>query len=101
MTTPIKVDDQISLALIADEHAAPVFDLVHANRIQLREWLPWVDNALSVDFIKKFIANSKKLCTEETDYAYVIIYNNKVVGRIGIYKIDHQSKTGDIGTKFL
>ncbi len=97
MTTPIKVDDQISLALIADEHAEQVFDLVNANRIQFGEWLPWVDNAQSVDFIKNFIANSKRLCAEESDYAFVIIYNDVVVGRIGIYKIDPANSSGAIG----
>ena len=93
----IKVDDSISMVPLDDQHAEPVFQLVSANRQQLREWLPWVDNMESVDFIKNFIRDSKKRWEEKSDYAFVVLLNDTIIGRIGIYKIDNQNKIGAIG----
>jgi ribosomal-protein-serine acetyltransferase len=31
------------------------------------------------------------------EFAFVIIVDNKVIGRIGVYKIDHQNKIGEVG----
>ncbi len=93
----IKVDDTISLEPIDDIHAESIFNLVNTNRLQLREWLPWVDHMQSVDFIRNFIADSKKRSDNKSDFAFVVMKNDTVIGRIGVYKIDHQNKIGSIG----
>ncbi|MEO8146582.1 MAG: GNAT family protein [Bacteroidia bacterium] len=93
----IKVDDTISLEIVDHAHAGTIYNLVDANRQQLREWLPWVDNMHTVEFIKNFITDSKKRYDEKSDFAYVILLNDTIVGRIGVYKIDHQNKIGSIG----
>ena len=93
----IKVDDSISLELVNEQYAEPIFNLVIANRLQLREWLPWVDSMQSIEFIKNFIHGSIKRNTDNIEYAFVIILNNNVVGRIGIYQIDHQNKIAALG----
>ncbi|MGZ4034216.1 MAG: GNAT family N-acetyltransferase [Bacteroidia bacterium] len=92
----IKVDENISLELVNEKHAEAIFDLVNANKLKLREWLPWVDNA-DLDFIKNFVQESKKHHLANTDLAYVIIFNDKIIGRIGIYSIDNKNKTGSVG----
>lgn len=93
----IKVDNTISLELVNDRHPEAIFNLVNANRFQLREWLPWVDNMQSVDFIKNFINGSLKRNADKSEFAFVIIFNSRIVGRIGIYNIDHQNKIAAIG----
>lgn len=92
----IKVDDAISLELVEEKHAETIFNLVSANKSLLSERLPWVDNA-DLNFIKDFINESQKRYLEKTDYAFVIIYNNTIVGRIGIYTVDNKNKIGCIG----
>ena len=90
----IKVTDTVSLELVEEKHAEAIFDLVCSNKHLLWEWLPWVDGA-DLNFIKNFVAESKKQYDAKTDYAFVILNNNKVIGRIGIYDIT--SKTGSVG----
>ena len=91
----IKVDDSISLELVNDKHAEAIFNLVNVNKLRLREWLPWVDTMQSVEFIKNFISGSLKRNADHTEYAFVIILDNNIVGRIGVYKIDHQNKIAE------
>jgi len=93
----IKVDDTISLELLDDKHAVPVFNLIDCNRTYLRQWLPWVDNMLSVDNFKNYILQCKKQSDEGSDFGYVILFKGIVVGRIGIHYIDQQNKIGSVG----
>lgn len=93
----INIDTQMMLEIVDDSHAQQLYELAERNRDHLGKWLPWINHMQSVDFIKGFIASSKKKAAEKTDFAYVIVYDNQMVGRIGVYNIDHLNKIGSIG----
>jgi len=93
----INVKTNISLELIHESHALPIFNLVDRNRVFLREWLSFVDRMDSVSFAENFVKGSMKRNEEGQEYAFVITENGIVIGRIGVYKIDHQNKIGEIG----
>lgn len=93
----IKIDDNLRIALINESHAKAIFEMVDQNRNHLREWLPFVDRMETIDFAKNFIKGTMQRNKDGNEYAFVIIDNEKVVGRIGVYKIDHQNKIGEIG----
>lgn len=93
----IKVNDTISLEMIEEKHAEPIFLLVNVNRPHLRNWLPWVDHMLTIENFKDFVVKSKQQYHKRTDWAFVILINNVVAGRLGIYNIDQQNKIGSIG----
>jgi ribosomal-protein-serine acetyltransferase len=93
----INIDQNIKLELINENHAQPIFDLVDANRMHLREWLPFVDRMQTVEFAENFVKGTMQRNQDGNEFAFVIITNEKVVGRIGIYKIDGQNKIGEIG----
>jgi ribosomal-protein-serine acetyltransferase len=93
----IQIDDTLSLELMVVRHAAPMLELVNANRAHLREWLSWVDNMQTVEQFRQFITNAQQRVAFGSDYAFVIIFNNEIVGRIGIYNIDKNNKLGAIG----
>lgn len=93
----INIDQNIKLELINENHAQPIFDLVDANRMHLREWLPFVDRMQTVEFAENFVKGTMQRNQDGNEFAFVIIANGKVVGRIGVYKIDGQNKIGEIG----
>ncbi|MCC9071561.1 GNAT family N-acetyltransferase [Flavobacterium sp. F-65] len=93
----INIDQNIKLELINENHAQPIFDLVDANRMHLREWLPFVDRMQTVEFAENFVKGTMQRNQDGNEFAFVIIANGKAVGRIGIYKIDGQNKIGEIG----
>jgi ribosomal-protein-serine acetyltransferase len=93
----ITADESLSIVPVDDSYAAALLELVNANRLHLREWLPWVDHMQTVEQFLNFIAQSKKKEAAGTDYAFMILHNGVAAGRIGIYNIDRQNKIGAIG----
>lgn len=91
------IDDFLELELITKEHAHPIFELANTDRDYLKQWLSWVDNMHSVKFIENFIDGSISRNQNNTEFAFVIKKDKRVIGRIGVYKIDQQNKIGEIG----
>jgi len=93
----IHVNDNITLELLDTKHAAETFALINANRQYLREWLPWVDNMRTIENFENYIQRTQQQLKDGTDYGYIILYNGKIAGRIGLHYIDMQNKTGAVG----
>ena len=93
----IKVNDIISLELLDEKHAEPVYHLIDENRNYLNQWLPWVEHMQSITDFKNYISKTKNQYNAGTDIAFVIIYKNEPAGRIGLHYIDLQNKSASIG----
>ncbi len=93
----INIDENIKLELINDTHSQAVFEIANESRNYLREWLIWVDDMQSVEFIENYIKGSKQRNSDGIEFAFVIIENQKVVGRMGIYRINTINRIGEIG----
>ena len=93
----IKIDDELSLELLNETHAASMFALIDSNRLHLREWLPWVDQMHTVANFAYYISETKRRAAEKTDFGYAIIIVKNIAGRIGLHHINKQNKIGEIG----
>ena len=93
----IQVDDAISLEFLEEIHAESLLNLVNANRVYLREWLPWVDHMQTVANFTHYIIDTKKRAADKTDFGYAIIIDKNIVGRMGLHHINYQNKIGEIG----
>ncbi len=93
----IIVDDLISLEKLEAEHAAEIFDMASRNKLYLREFLPWIDHADSIQFFENFISDSLSRYILEIEYPFVIKYENIIIGRIGLYNVDQKNKIAEIG----
>lgn len=93
----LKVDDALSLEFLDETHSTSLFNLVNTNRDHLKVWLPWVDHMQEVGHARNYILNCIRQAAGGTDFAYAILSENKMVGRIGIHHINQQNKIGEIG----
>lgn len=93
----IKLSDIITLELIGDHHVAQLFGLLEHNRLHLGEWLPWVERMKSVEDFERFVLLSKQKHAEGTEASYVIVENEKVIGRAGLYHFNHKDRIASIG----
>lgn len=93
----IKIDEYVNIELINENHTQSIFELVNNNRTHLREWLPFVDRMQTPEFAENFVKGTIQRNKDGIEYAFVIILNDQVIGRIGVYKIDTQNKIGEIG----
>ncbi len=71
--------------------------LIENNRSQLTQWFPRVDFMKNTEFRVDFVQKSNLKMELGEELSYVIIHQNKLIGRIGIYKMDKQLKSGEMG----
>lgn len=93
----IKIDDKISIELIEEKHAQFIFDMVNSNRNHLRPWLPFVDRMQTLEFTQNYVKGTMQRNKDGNEFAFVVFNEDKMVGRVGVYKIDNQNKIGEIG----
>ena len=93
----IIIDEATRIELIEERHTQSIFDMVDENRNHLRPWLPFVDRMQTIEFAQNFVKGTMQRNMDGNEFAFVIIYYEKMVGRVGVYKIDNQNKIGEIG----
>lgn len=93
----LTIDDKTRVELIDEKHAPSIFGMVDGNRNHLRPWLPFVDRMQTVEFTHNFVKGAMQRNKDGIEYAFVVFHEEQMVGRVGVYKIDHQNKIGEIG----
>jgi len=93
----IKIDENTTLELIQEKHSDELYALASESKVHLRLWLPWVDLMSSKEFIDRFIEGCIMRNRNQNEFAFVIFHQLKMVGRVGVYKIDTYNKIGEIG----
>jgi ribosomal-protein-serine acetyltransferase len=99
MTKPLilQVSPDIRLELINNHHAEDLFACIDANRVHLGQFLPWVGYMKSEIDVAAYIQSCKQLQEEDKEVSFVIIYQNKLVGRIGLHHIQAANRSAAIG----
>lgn len=97
MAIKLKIDETIALELIDHHHAEELYQLVKDNRQHLREWLPWVDHMRTVEDFKKYIDSSKQRYVNHAEMGYMVMAEQTMIGRLGLYNIDITNKSASIG----
>jgi ribosomal-protein-serine acetyltransferase len=86
--------DGVEVRALEPADAEEVFAVVDANRMRLREWMPWVEGTTSPDPTREFIERSR---ASETDVEALGIYVDGVyAGGIGM-RVDSMNGHGEIG----
>lgn len=92
-----RIDDKTTLAMVEMRDAEELFELVDVSRMYLREWLPWVDANASIDETKAFIEAAQKQYARGDGFQCCIRYGGKIVGVIGLHRVDTFHKHTEIG----
>ena len=93
----IEIEDNLYLETVNIIDADEVFETVDSSRNSLREWLPWVDLTKTSKDIEKYFQTCIDRAKSNNGFDLTINYNHKIVGGIGLHKIDHMNKTTSIG----
>jgi len=93
----IPIDEHLSLELVKPQHAAELYALAEQNKTYIGEWMGWIHNMKDIGFINNFIYQSQLKYEQGLEYAFVIIEDERIVGRIGLYQIDLINQIGEIG----
>lgn len=93
----ITIDESLSLRLLTVQDAEALFNVTDANRPHLKEWLPFLDYTQKVEDSKAFIENSLKQFAANNGFQAGIYYEEKLVGMIGLHKVDWTNRATSIG----
>ena len=86
MLTPIHLDPHITLRPFREGDAAPIFEIIDRDREYLAEFLPWVEDMVTVEDEAEFVENTMSRPTTGTDAraSFVIEYQSEIAGTIEI-----------------
>lgn len=93
----LPVSDTISLKLLEQEDAKELFALVNDSRTHLREWLPWVDGALSPESYRPVIEIWLRQFAQHNGFQAGILYRGEIAGMIGFHSIDWTNLSTSLG----
>ena len=93
----LTVNDSVELRQVAEEDAKGLTDLVDKNRSHLREWLPWLDNSMSIEDSARFIGRSIEQSDDNNGHTFGIFCNGKLAGVIGQHYIDSINRKTELG----
>lgn len=93
----IKINRTIHVKSIESEDAAIIFKMVDANRTHLRVFLSFVDKMNTIAYAEQFVLQTIQRSKEGSELAFIIFENNEAIGRVGIYKIDRQHHSCELG----
>ncbi len=96
-TLRIRIDADTELRTIEERDAPYIFALTDANRLYLRQWLPWVDSTRSVEDTYAFIRTLNIQRTSNGSFGCVILYKRQVAGTISFHLIDWSIRRVEIG----
>ncbi|MFH0988997.1 MAG: GNAT family protein [bacterium] len=93
----IPVDDQTFLQPLEQSDAEDLFTLIDANRLYLRQWLPWLDTVLTMEDMISFINYMMQQAVSKNGLQTGIRRQGMLVGIIGLYRIDWANRSANIG----
>lgn len=77
--------------------ANTIFKAVDENREHLRPWLPWERETKRVEDSLKYLFDKEKDFKESKKIEYGIYLNEEYIGNIGVFNIDKNEKSAEIG----
>jgi ribosomal-protein-serine acetyltransferase len=93
----LKIDHEIELHLLNENHALELFWLVERNRNYLRRWLTWVDGMKSLEQYYHAIDIWKKQYTHNQGLQLAIRYRGELAGGISLHSVDWHNSQASIG----
>jgi ribosomal-protein-serine acetyltransferase len=92
-----RVDGEVTLALLEEQHAPELFRLLDGNRPYLRQWLPWLDRNTRPEHTAAFIQASLRQFAARDGLACGIRFRGAMAGVAGLHRIDWANRRSSIG----
>ena len=92
-----RINKDLLLRQLTLEDAAELFALTEANRIRLRQWLPWLDDSTAAAQTRQFIQRKQAIAEVNQEVVAAICYRGAIAGLISLHTISWPNQKGSIG----
>jgi ribosomal-protein-serine acetyltransferase len=89
--------DSYLLRQVNLDDVANLANTVSSNLTHLRQWLPWVGDSYDSIDAESFIIQSCEKFSNDAGADYAVIYNETIIGMVGIHSIDWENGCASIG----
>ncbi|MHC8950529.1 GNAT family N-acetyltransferase [Sphingobacterium hungaricum] len=93
----IVIASDLHLALTDKSQLEELFMTIQENRDHLIQYLSWVEGMTSLEPLAAYIDQCDYNYRAGTDISFVIVYQERIVGRIGLHYINRHNRNGAIG----
>jgi ribosomal-protein-serine acetyltransferase len=93
----MRIDPHLEIRQRRPEDAEELFALTEANRIYLKQWLPWLDHCTSSDDTRRNILTSLEEASRGVSLEVCIWHQGRIVGVTGFNSISRVDRIGHIG----
>jgi ribosomal-protein-serine acetyltransferase len=93
----MRIDEHLEIRQRQPEDAEELFALTEANRLYLREWLPWLDHCKCPDDTRRNILTSLEEADRGVSLEVCIWNEGRIVGVTGFNSISKANRIGQIG----
>lgn len=93
----LRIDDGLSLRLLEERHAEPLFHLMNANREHLGRWFSWVEQTTKVEHVRDFIRRGLRKFADGNGFECAVLEAGSPVGMLGAHYVDWGSRKTELG----
>jgi ribosomal-protein-serine acetyltransferase len=93
----IAIEDDLYLKSLELREAEDLLLLVDANRLYLREWLPWLDMTRNIDEMIVFVESTLRQLSANQGFQTAIWHQGQIVGIIGYHHLEWANRSTCIG----
>jgi ribosomal-protein-serine acetyltransferase len=97
MNFKLTINENLSLIIPTIENAKNIFSGIDKDRKHLAEWLPWVDQTLSVKNTESNILERIDKFKKKEAASFYVVYENQFIASVGFISLDNINKKGEIG----
>lgn len=91
------IDADIGLRVLRESDAAELYALTDANRVFLRQWLPWLDVVTCYADTLAYLRTMAEQREQGRAATFGVLRSGALAGVVGFHRIDRVHRSGDIG----
>ncbi len=91
------IEPNLEVKMLMPSNASELFNLIDADRDQIRQWLPLGYTIREVKDAESYIRARLGLCAKNDSYKCGIWLDNKLIGLTGLHDVDPDSLKCEIG----
>lgn len=92
-----RINERHSLRQLTLKDAEELYAVIDANRIYLRQWLPWLDRTQSPADSRSFIESADRQNQQRQGFHTAILVDDRIAGAIGYHRIDWANRATSLG----
>ncbi|HLQ72963.1 MAG TPA: GNAT family protein [Bacillota bacterium] len=91
------IHDRLTVRMLKTSDAEPLYQLIKQSKPYLRQWLPWIDDGVTLSYCEELIENNFLAHATRSSLTIGVFYDGRIVGIVTFNKYNWRNRIGYIG----